>query len=139
MVLEPGRDRGIDKHTDAFCDKVVKCMQAQWASDAIQNDEVYIAADGHDDEEQEWRQFVDDRTGLMLNGKHVAAARRKEIRTLEEHGAYTKVPRWYAVQRCKELGTQVLGMRWLDTNKADIGQPPDVRARGGTRVRRQGS
>ena len=32
-------------------------------------------------------------------------------------------------RRVRKLGTQIIGGRWLDTNKAEIGMQPDLRSR----------
>ena len=54
----------------------------------------------------------------------VKKARMEEMRELNKHKVYEKVPRW----RAKEAGGKVVTTRWIDINKGD-GQNPNYRAR----------
>ena len=79
--------------------------------------------DGHEKHDQAI--YVDDRSGKQLLNKLVQAARRKEIKTMEDMKVYVKVPRRVAVER----GAKIVDVRWLDIDKAEAGMPPDVRSR----------
>ena len=54
-------------------------------------------ADGH--EKDHAATYVDDRSGKVLHAQLVRAARRKEIKTMEDMGVYIKVPRRTALQK----------------------------------------
>ena len=79
--------------------------------------------DGH--ERDQAATYIDDRSGKVLHAQLVRAARRKEIRTMEEMGVYIKIPRRAALQK----GAKIIDVRWLDIDKAEPGMPPDVRSR----------
>lgn len=83
----------------------------------------------HDDDDLQWKTFIDDRTGEQLDSKLVARARQEEITTLKAHKVYRTVPRWYALERCRALGIRPIDVRWIDTNMAAPGMLPDIRAR----------
>ena len=70
--------------------------------------------DGHDTADH--GTFVDDRSGKQLPVQLVRAARKKEIKTMEDMAVYKKVPKHVAV-------------RWLDIDKAEPGKKLDIRSR----------
>ena len=134
---------------DGYCKEVMRCAEIQrmvdWGEQKLC---ATLSAEGthrgsgaeqrpsqgahelHDtEEEKEWRQYIDDRNGETLEGKAVRRARRKEVETLREHKVYDKVPLRIAQERMARIGTKIIEGRWLDTNKAAVGLPPDIRSR----------
>ena len=85
--------------------------------------------DGHEmGEHTDWRVFIDDKSGETLNAKMVVAARRKEAETMRQMKVFEKVDRSTAMEAVAR-GAKLIDVRWLDTNRAGPGQPPDVRSR----------
>ena len=68
--------------------------------------------------------YVDDRTGGKLDSKLVAAARKKDIKNLEDMGVHVKVPKRVAVAE----GAKILDVRWVHIEKADLGMPSNVKS-----------
>ena len=85
---------------------LVKCIDVHvkdvCASDNMALMQVVESDGAHDVTEDDWRMYVDDRTGGKL--------RKKEIKNLEDMGVYVKVPKRVAVAE----GAKILDVRWVD-------------------------
>ena len=81
--------------------------------------------DEHESGETEWEQYVDDRTGRLLDPEKVRKARLAEVKTFEGMHAYVKVPRAVPIAK----GIKPIATRWLDVDKGGPGKPADIRSR----------
>jgi hypothetical protein len=71
-------------------------------------------------EDSEARQYWDDLSGKELNPKLVKKAREEEMKEVNKHNVYVKVP----IEECwANTGKEPIGTRWVDVNKGDDVNP----------------
>jgi hypothetical protein len=77
------------------------------------------------DEDADTRQYWDDLSGKELDPELVKKAREEEMKEVNKHGVYIKVP----IEECwTNTGKDPIGTRWVDVNKGDESNP-DYRSR----------
>ena len=117
VLLQQGRAKDAAHYTAGLCRALVNAMEVQEKFDAevlSGLDEMNIL-EAHDDELcQLGDTYTDERTGEVLDSKLTKEARSKEVNTMEVMGVYWKVLRQLATAR----GKKIVGVRWIDTNKA---------------------
>ena len=128
------RAAGAAAYPIGFCRRVATCLSVQWCRDEeVMNSVCEIVGEEQDRSHEEvnsddWRTFVDDKSGLTLDAKLVDKARRGELATLREMGVYKKVPRHVSLEAAALRGAPIIDVWWLDVNKAAPTDPPDVRS-----------
>ena len=71
-------------------------------------------------EDTETREYWDDLSGRELDPKLVKKARMEEIKEINKHNVYEKVP----IEECwTNTGKDPIGTRWVDVNKGDDANP----------------
>ena len=69
--------------------------------------------------QQEWKEYVDDVNGGMLDPKLTAEARKLELEWIEKEKVYEYRPR----QEARDKGIVPIPLLWIDTNKGDLANP----------------
>ena len=94
---------------DTLQEAVERGAREQWRRDASWTIDTITTT------EQTTRMYWDDLTGEQLDSTAVEAARKLEIEYFHKMTVYEKVP----ISQAKEVGKQILGVRWVDVRKAD--------------------